>query len=60
MSKKLGKMESFEPGNVDLLGRMIDPKRKENKALLCGDSAISYGTLDKKSCRYGNALKNLG
>ncbi len=60
MSKKLRKMESFEQVKVNLLGRMIDPKRKENKALLCGDSAISYGALDKKSCRYGNALKKFG
>ena len=53
-------MESFEQVKVDLLGRMIDPKRKDNNALLCGDRAISYGTLDKESCRYGNALKKFG
>ena len=57
MSKELRKMESFEQVKVNLLERMIDPKRKENKALLCGDSAISFGALDKKICRYGNALK---
>ncbi len=53
-------MKSFEQVKVDLLGRMIDPKRKDNNALLCRDREVSYGELDKESCRYGNALKKLG